>query len=119
MEYREVKMGKLLPSFNGGNYQDITLCVTEECNLRCKYCYMYNKNSVHVMSIDTAKKAVDFILSQEVKFPAAVWNFIGGEPTLEMDLVDEITDYIKYRMYELDHPWFEQHAFLIETNGVT
>jgi len=119
MEYREVKMGKLLPSFNGGNYQDITLCVTEECNLRCKYCYMYNKNSVHVMSIDTAKKAVDFILSQEVKFPAAVWNFIGGEPTLEMDLVDEITDYIKYKMYELDHPWFDQCAFLVETNGVS
>lgn len=50
------------------------------------------------MSVETAKKAVDFILAQEPKFPAAVWGFIGGEPTLEIDLIDEVTDYIKMRM---------------------
>ncbi len=113
-----VKMGTLLPSFNDGDYQDITFCVTEECNLRCKYCYMYHKNNFNRMSVETAKKAVDFILAQEPKFPAAVWGFIGGEPTLEIDLIDEVTDYIKMRMYELNHPWFNHHAFFVDTNGL-
>ena len=115
--YEEVKMGKLLPSFNNGEYQDITFCVTEQCNFRCKYCYMYKKNGTHVMSADTAKRAVDFILKQKPKYPAAAWNFIGGEATLEMDLIDEITDYIKIQLYETNHEWFGQSVFNIETNG--
>lgn len=117
LQYKDVKMGRLLPTFNDGDFQDITFCVTEQCNFRCSYCYMSGKNDKHVMSIETAKKAVDYILKLPVKFPAAAWNFIGGEPTLEMELVDRITDYIKMRLYEENHPWFNHSAFLIETNG--
>lgn len=115
---RKVKMGSMPVQFNEGTYQDITICVTEECNLRCSYCYMYHKNSFKVMNMETAKKAVDFILSLPVKYDACVWNFIGGEPTLEMELVDRITDYIAIRMFELNHPWHYKHAFMISTNGL-
>lgn len=111
-------MGTLPQTYNFGDYQDVTLSVTEECNLRCKYCYMVHKNTYKVMSLETAKKIVDFVLTQEPKRDAAVWNFIGGEPTLEMDLIDDITDYIKIRMYQLNHPWHKSHMFYIGTNGV-
>jgi uncharacterized protein len=114
----KVKMGTLQRSFNGGMYQDITLSVTEECNLRCKYCYMIHKNHFNRMSFETAKAAVDEILQRPVKFDSAVWNFIGGEPTLEMDLIDRITDYIKIRTFELNHPWFGNSAFFIGSNGL-
>ena len=117
IEFEDVKMGKLLPAFNDGNYQDITFCVTEQCNFRCKYCYMYKKNGIHKMSFDTAKAAVDFILGQKPQFPAAAWNFIGGEATLEMELIDKITDYIRLRLYETNHEWFAKSEFNIETNG--
>jgi hypothetical protein len=33
IEFEDVKMGKLLPAFNDGNYQDITFCVTEQSYL--------------------------------------------------------------------------------------
>lgn len=115
---KDVKMGKLQRTFNNGNYQDITLSVTEECNLRCKYCYMVGKNTFSRMSWDTAKKAVDEILSMPVKFDSVVWDFIGGEPTLEMELIDRITDYIKIRTFELNHPWFGNSMFFIGSNGL-
>ena len=95
MAVENILMGKLPPQFGEGGVSQITFCVTEECNLRCKYCYMVNKNNFHRMSISTAKKAVDMLLEQEPTEPAVIFDFIGGEPTLEIELIDKIVDYIK------------------------
>ena len=95
-------MGTPVQSFNDGVYQSITFSVTEECNLRCKYCYMIGKNNKK-MSFDTAKKAVDLILDSKPEYDAVAWEFIGGEPTLEIGLIDEISDYIKMQMYIKNH----------------
>ncbi len=116
--FAKIKMGTLQRSFNDGIYQDITFSVTEECNLRCKYCYMVHKNHFSRMSFETAKAAVDELLNRPVKFDTVVWNFIGGEPTLEMELIDKITDYIKVRTFELNHPWFGNSTFFIGSNGL-
>lgn len=37
-----IKMGTLPPLWGGtgSSTKTITFCLTEECNLRCKYCYM-------------------------------------------------------------------------------
>ncbi len=107
----QLLMGRMPEPFNNGDYQDITLSITEDCNLRCKYCYMVHKSEFKVMSFDTAKKIVDFVLAQEVKKENVVWNFIGGEPTIEMDLIDKITDYIKIKQYALRHPWRNHYMF--------
>lgn len=114
----EVLMGNVGEQFEGGQYQTITFCVTEECNLRCKYCYMYHKNNFRRMSFEIAKKSVDYILSTPPRYPSVVWEFIGGEPTLEVELIDKICDYIKMKTYELKHPWFDSYMFQIGTNGV-
>ena len=42
----EIMMGRMPEMFMNGNAQNITFCVTEDCNLRCKYCYMDGKNSL-------------------------------------------------------------------------
>lgn len=113
-----IKMGTLGSQYNNGKTKSITFCVTEDCNLRCKYCYMEGKNSSSIMSFETAKKAVDFFLSQEVVDEAVVWEFIGGEPTIEIELIDKISDYIKLQMYTLNHPWFNKYMFSMSTNGL-
>ena len=51
-----IKFGSLSKSFESGMANNITFCVTEECNLRCKYCYLTHKNSFKKMSFETAKK---------------------------------------------------------------
>jgi len=95
----------------------ITLVVTEECNFRCRYCYMVRKNSRHRMTFDMARKAVDFFLTQPVELPSVTWEFLGGEPLLEVELVDQIIGYTMQRAYELDHPWFESQAYGMSSNG--
>lgn len=105
---------------NGRKIKDITFCVTEDCNLACKYCYMTGKNSKKKMSLETAKKVVDFILNDRMSFSegAVVWNLIGGEPFLEIELINQISDYIKQQMFLLDHPWFDAYRFSFSTNGI-
>lgn len=114
----KIAMGTLGEEFRDGVAKYITLCVTEECNLRCKYCYMVGKNSFNRMSFETAKTAVDYFLSCDFEEDAVVWDFIGGEPTLEMDLIDAISDYIKIQLYELKHKWLYNFRFSICSNGV-
>lgn len=118
MKSKAITMGRLNKSFMDGKAQSITFCVTEECNLRCKYCYMMEKNAFHRMTLETAKKAVDFFLNMEPEEDSVIWDFIGGEPTLEMELIDQLSDYIKMQMYLRNHPWFDNYVFSIGTNGL-
>lgn len=118
----KVKMGQLPEGWMEGESKSITFCVTEDCNLACKYCYMTGKNSKTKMKFETAQKAVDYILTSKeqefTKHESVVWEFIGGEPFLEIALIDKISDYIKLRMYELDHKWFESYRFSFSSNGL-
>ena len=72
------------------------------------------------MSFDIARQAVDYILSHREDFDdqSVVWDFIGGEPFLEIDLIDQICDYIKEQTFRLNHPWFNSYRFSFSTNGI-
>ncbi len=113
-------MGKLSPAWNEGISKSITFCVTEDCNLACKYCYMTGKNDKIKMTLETARKAVDYLLTNPGEFPesSVVFDFIGGEPFMEIELIDSICDYIKEQMYLLEHPWFNSYRFSFSTNGL-
>lgn len=115
-----VKMGTQPENWNRGLAKSITFCVTEACNLACRYCYMTGKNNKNKLEFDVAKKAVDYILSNREFFndSSVIWDFIGGEPFLEIELIDKICDYIKYQMYILDHPWFNSYRLGFSTNGL-
>lgn len=120
MNNNTVKMGNLPDQWKSGIAKSITFCVTEDCNLACKYCYMTGKNNKNKLNFETAKKAIDYILSDKEEFnnPSVLWEFIGGEPFLEIELIDRICDYIKYQMYILEHPWFDSYRFSFSSNGV-
>lgn len=119
----EVFMGSAMRSWggNGKVTKTITFCVTEDCNLACKYCYQTGKNHKKKMSFEVAKKAVDYILRDKENVcntGAVIWDFIGGEPFLEIDLIDKISDYIKQQMFIMDHPWFDAYRFSFASNGI-
>lgn len=104
----------------------ITFQVTDGCNLRCTYCYQINKGT-RVMTFETAKKFFDLIVENSYKddtyvslktTPGIVVEFIGGEPLLEIELIDKITDYVKWKLISENHPWSNTVLFSMISNGV-
>jgi len=102
--------------------KNITFIVTKDCQLACKYCYLVGKNMEEKMPWEVAKSFIDYVLDHEndpdFAYEAVVWDFIGGEPFLEIELIDKICDYIKIRLFELNHHWFNSYRFNFSTNGI-
>lgn len=94
-----------------------TLHITENCNLNCRYCYEKNK-TLKTMSIDTAKKVINYFFEDIVKNKEdnIIWELIGGEPLLDVNLIKEIVDYILFNVdkYGLN---VQKHFISLTTNG--
>lgn len=109
-------------SWKSGMAKNITFIVTKDCQLACKYCYLVGKNEKERMPWKIAKTAVDYILDHEndsnFAYGSVIWDFIGGEPFLEIDLIDTICDYIKQEMFRRNHHWFNSYRFSFSTNGI-
>lgn len=108
--------------WQGGMSKNITFIVTKDCQLACKYCYLVGKNEKERMPWSVAKSAIDYILDREsdpdFAYESVVWDFIGGEPFLEIELIDKICDYIKQEMFRRNHHWFNSYRFSFSTNGI-
>jgi uncharacterized protein len=104
--------------------KSITIVVTEDCNFDCTYCYLHHKKQIS-MSEKTAGDVVDFILNTEAlndyidpeTSPGVILDFIGGEPLLEIDLIDKFMDYFIYRSVQLNHPWKDNYVISMSSNG--
>lgn len=104
---------------------NVTFQVTDACNLRCTYCYQINKGT-HSMPFEVAQKFIDMLLKNDENTQqyldtktcdAIVIEFIGGEPFLEVDLMDQIMEYFIKRMIETDHSWQYNWRISISSNG--
>ena len=104
---------------------NVTFQVTDACNLRCTYCYQINK-STHKMPFEVAQKFIDILLENDENTQqyidtrssdAIIIEFIGGEPFLEVELMDQIMEYFIKRMIETDHPWQYNWRISISSNG--
>lgn len=111
---------KLDQGWQESSAKSITFIVTKDCQLTCKYCYLVGKNAKERMPWEVARQTIDYILEHRENFhePSVIWDFIGGEPFLEIELIDKICDYIKVRLYETQHPWFNSYRFSFSTNGL-
>ena len=107
-------------SWEDGRAKTVTFIVTKDCQLACKYCYLVGKNSNERMSFEVARQAVDYLLDNPGLFNerSVIYEFIGGEPFMEIDLIDRICDYIKEQMFVKNHPWFNSYRFSFSTNGI-
>lgn len=103
----------------------ITFQVTEACNLCCTYCYQGAKTHKK-MTFETAKIIVDMLLASDSrtnryvtmdKLAGVVFDFIGGEPFLEVNLIDKIMDYFVEKAFLLEHPLAYRYMISISSNG--
>jgi sulfatase maturation enzyme AslB (radical SAM superfamily) len=87
----------------------LTLALTGECNLRCRYCYQ-NAKSGRRMPWTVLKAAADRVL--ESSSPRVDFIFAGGEPLLAFDLIERAVQYIGSR-----RPAGLSVQFSLGTNG--
>ncbi|HEX7506130.1 MAG TPA: radical SAM protein [Polyangia bacterium] len=90
---------------------NLALVLNHRCNLRCRYCYTGRKFD-RAMSLDVAKKAVDFGLAHSTTGHLTL-SFFGGEPLLEIEAMQAVVIYAERRAQETSHSL----AFSISTNG--
>ncbi|MGC1376221.1 MAG: radical SAM protein [Anaerolineales bacterium] len=76
----------------------LTMVVSRDCNLRCKYCYAdggaYQKERMR-MSKDTALQAIDLFLNSKDGFRFQEIVFFGGEPTLNLPVIQSVAEYVE------------------------
>ncbi len=91
----------------------VMLTVTEDCNLRCRYCYEPTKSRDRYMSLKVAQEAITHFMESDDEFDEVEFDFFGGEPMLAFDLVRDVVDWFHSRPWPRD----KGHLFLLGTNG--
>lgn len=78
--------------------------VSQECNLKCVYCYAESGTygAPSLMTLRTALRAVDFLFecADRQKDERLAFTFFGGEPLLNPDVLRETAAYIRRREQE-------------------
>lgn len=110
MEYRDKGGSK--------SVKNIIFIVTKDCQLACKYCYLVGKNSNEKMTWEIGKQTIDYILNEFSQSKGIILDFIGGEPFLEIELIDRICDYFKVEAYKRELACFNNYRFNVSTNGI-
>ena len=94
----------------------VCLNIIHGCNLRCKYCFAdegeYNGHK-GVMPVETAKKAIDYVVKRSGPRRNIEIDLFGGEPTMIMDKVKEIIAYAR----ENEKAWNKNIRFTMTTNA--
>lgn len=94
----------------------VCLNIIHGCNLRCKYCFAdegeYNGHK-GIMSLETAKKAIDYVVKRSGPRRNIEIDLFGGEPTMIMDTVKEIIKYAR----ENEKEWKKNIRFTMTTNA--
>jgi uncharacterized protein len=82
-----------------GAVSNLALFLTQSCNLTCSYCYgdsgTYGGGGL--MSGETARAAVDWLLASSADVGTLRIGFFGGEPLLNLPLLKEVVRYARER----------------------
>jgi len=89
----------------------LTLFLNHRCNLRCTYCYTGRKFH-RAMSPAVVQQAVEFGLSEADRNFLLI-SFFGGEPMLELELMEQAVTYAQRRATEASKRLF----LALATNG--
>ena len=116
----------IFPEYDGSKIKSLTFQITDNCNLCCSYCYQIQKGH-HKMPFEIAKKFIDYVFTErtnpksefyEGNTTGFVIEFIGGEPLLEIELMDQICEYFEKKLLEVPESiWNLFHTYSISSNG--
>jgi uncharacterized protein len=93
------------------------LHAAHDCNMNCAYCFG-DKGAFEgvrcLLSLETGKKAIDFLINNSGSRRNLEIDFFGGEPLMNFDVVKELVAYGREREKEFN----KNIRFTITTNGI-
>ncbi|MCR5457655.1 MAG: thioether cross-link-forming SCIFF peptide maturase [Clostridiales bacterium] len=102
---------------SGDVVKALCLHVAHTCNLNCSYCFA-SQGKYHgdraLMSFETGKRALDFLIENSGSRTNLEVDFFGGEPLMNWDVVKKLVQYA--RSIEKQH--HKNFRFTLTTNGV-
>ena len=93
------------------------LHIAHDCNLRCKYCFASTGDfgvGRKLMTYETGKKAIDFLIEKSADRQNLELDFFGGEPLMNWEVVKQIVLYARKREKECG----KKFRFTVTTNGL-
>ncbi|SFB77696.1 thioether cross-link-forming SCIFF peptide maturase [Ruminococcus albus] len=93
------------------------LHISHDCNLRCKYCFASTGDfgvGRKLMDLETAKRAIDFLIDKSGDRKFLEVDFFGGEPSMNFDVVMQTVEYARSREAETGKTF----RFTTTTNGI-
>ncbi|HHW46464.1 MAG TPA: thioether cross-link-forming SCIFF peptide maturase [Clostridiales bacterium] len=97
--------------------KSMCLNVSHDCNLRCEYCFAakgdFGKGRC-LMSAETGKRAIEFLLEHSKGRRNLEVDFFGGEPLMNFDVVKQVVEYARSKEAEYN----KNFRFTLTTNGL-
>ena len=102
---------------SAGVIKALCLHVAHTCNLNCSYCFA-SQGKYHgeraIMSLETGKRALDFLIENSAGRTNLEVDFFGGEPLMNFDMIKELVAYARVREKQAG----KNFRFTLTTNGV-
>lgn len=95
----------------------LCLHVAHVCNLNCSYCFAGQgayRGKCGLMSLETGKKALDFLIAHSGGHVNLDVDFFGGEPLMNWEVVKALVAYGR----ELEKAHHKKIRFTLTTNGM-
>ena len=106
-----------LKARTGGVVKALCLHVAHSCNLNCSYCFA-SQGRFHgeraLMSFETGKRAIDFLVENSSSRRNLEVDFFGGEPLLNWEVVKQIVAYAR----SIEKEKGKNFRFTLTTNGM-
>jgi len=110
-------MAGVLKEKTSGVVKALCLHVAHTCNLNCAYCFAsqgkYNGDR-QIMSFETGKRALDFLVENSGTRKNLEVDFFGGEPLMNWDVVKKLVEYAR----SIEKEKGKNFRFTLTTNGI-
>lgn len=126
-DFSEEVRSRFLKNDFQAHCRTITFQVTDDCCLKCSYCYQTHKGHA-MMSKETAKKIIDLlfklydednedmVINHHTK--GLILDFIGGEPFMNIETIEYATEYFMNQCLEKNHIWLTNFRVSMSSNGI-
>lgn len=116
-DYNDLPVAELYSLFERRVLRRMEIIITNECNLRCKYCYAHGGSydmKIQSMTPESATLYLEKLLVDKFQYVEYI-TFFGGEPTLCQDTIKTVCEFFESNVQK--RTFKKMPRFLMVSNG--